>query len=82
MILRKIDLSDFDPLVESSTIDPEEVEKALRELRETECFPIVNRGDVWYNRLSSSERSQLENWYQEWLDVTETFKKPNKPSFI
>lgn len=56
----------------------------LRSQREEECFSYINRGDVWYSKIvNTKERKQeLENWYQDWLDVTETLTVPEKPSWI
>lgn len=48
----------------------------LRERRIEECFKVVNRGRLWYNRLTDEQYAQLEIWYQAWLDVTETLKAP------
>lgn len=54
----------------------------LRELREKQCFPVVNRGKVWYDRLSSEQLQELKDWYNDWLNVTETMIIPVTPSFI
>lgn len=54
----------------------------LRKRRELECFPIVNRGFLWYERLSQEQLSELEDWYQKWLDVTITGEVPMAPTWI
>lgn len=54
----------------------------LRRLREIECFPIVNRGVLWYNELTSEQLEELENWYKAWLDVTDTKTAPQKPEWL
>jgi hypothetical protein len=54
----------------------------IRERREKECFPVINRGLLWYDRLSKSQLSELERWYQEWLDAPETGKIPAFPTWI
>lgn len=54
----------------------------LRKDRETICFPIVNRGKLWYNTLTKDELIELEKWYHDWLNVTETLIVPNAPSFL
>lgn len=56
--------------------------KRLRRQREIECFTIINRGPLWYERLTTGEKEELRQWYQEWLDVTDTLKIPNPPSFL
>ncbi len=54
----------------------------LRAQRESECFPIVNRGHLWYERLTLEQIAELEIWYQAWLDVTATKIVPTKPSWL
>ena len=54
----------------------------FRELREVECFSIVNRGALWYNTLSEEQIIELNNWYLAWLDVTETKIIPQKPEWL
>lgn len=54
----------------------------LRIRREEECFNIVNRGEVWYNTLSQEQKEELQEWYQAWLNVTDTKKIPTKPSWL
>ena len=54
----------------------------LRNRREKECFPIINRGMLWYGKLSDAQVEQLRIWYQEWLDVTITLVVPTKPIWL
>ena len=56
--------------------------KIIREKREKECFTIINRGQLWYASLSSKQVDELQDWYREWLDVTETMKLPKKPDWL
>ena len=60
----------------------EEFLSELRIRRDFECFSIVNRGQVWYDKLTQEEKYQLSIWYQSWLDVTITNVIPNKPSWL
>lgn len=55
---------------------------ALRSQREAECFPIVNRGQLWYDTLTEEQRAELKEWYSAWLDVTDTLQVPAKPSWL
>ena len=55
---------------------------ALRSQRETECFPIINRGQLWYDTLTEEQKAELKEWYIAWLDVTDTLVVPNKPNWI
>ena len=53
-----------------------------RRRRELECFPINNRGQLWYDTLSEGQLSELKNWYQAWLDGTNTQTIPEKPEWL
>lgn len=54
----------------------------LRSMREKVCFPYINRGDLWYNRLSVEQKAELNVWYDSWLDVTTTRVIPEKPEWL
>jgi len=54
----------------------------LRSKRNSECFPIINRGELWYDSLTQEQRIELSVWYRAWLDVTETKVVPTKPSWL
>lgn len=54
----------------------------LRARREYECFSIVNRGEIWYKRLTEEQKLELDQWYQKWLDVTITLEEPTKPEWL
>lgn len=56
--------------------------KELRYQREKQCFPIVNRGELWYGQLGAEQKEELNVWYQNWLDVTETKVVPVTPSWL
>ena len=51
----------------------------LRFQREYQCFPIINRGQLWYSNLSEQQLVELKEWYKAWLDVTETKVIPEIP---
>ena len=55
---------------------------AYRKRREVECFPIINRGRLWYDTLSEEQLSELKTWYQAWLDGTNTQTIPEKPEWL
>ena len=54
----------------------------LRKRRETECFSYINRGQLWYDKLSNAQKQELSEWYQGWLQVTDTLTEPDKPSWL
>lgn len=54
----------------------------LRRRRDEECFSVINRGALWYEKLTPEERAELETWYQGWLDVTETGVAPETPEWL
>lgn len=55
---------------------------ALRYERLNVCFSVVNRGKLWYDSLTTQQLEELKEWYQKWLNVTETFEIPNKPEWL
>ena len=79
-------LSDDNVLVKNDDRLKEiEVEReliTLRSLRDKVCFPYINRGEMWYNRLSAEQKDELDAWYQAWLDVTETKIVPETPEWL
>ena len=54
----------------------------LRIRREEECFPVINRGKLWYDSLTDVQIIELRHWYNAWLDVTETKVIPTKPNWL
>lgn len=62
--------------------DPNYLQNKMRNKRERECFPIINRGDFWYNTLTEIQKDEIQVWYQAWLDVTETLVVPEAPTWL
>lgn len=58
------------------------IQNYYRERRKQLCFPIVNRGKLWYDHLTIAQISELNDWYEKWLDVTITFTEPKTPEWI
>ncbi len=54
----------------------------LRARREAECFPVINRGALWYDKLTAEQRSELSAWYEAWLDAPQTGVAPSKPTWL
>lgn len=63
-------------------IDEEAKLHDLRLQREKVCYPVINRGELWYSRLTVDQKEELDAWYQAWLDVTETRVVPEKPEWL
>lgn len=61
-------------IIEKPKLNQDEILELLRLRRENECFPIINRGILWYNLLTDEQRLELDKWYKEWLDITDTYK--------
>lgn len=70
---------DSDRLNSEST---ESVKAELRARREVECFPTINRGQLWYDILTDSQVQELQAWYKAWLDVTDTGQVPERPVWL
>ena len=68
-------------IVEASVEEQQNIEK-LRLQRKTECFSLINRGQLWYDQLSLAQKVELQIWYQAWLNVTQTNIIPTKPSWL
>ena len=56
--------------------------KYIRERRERECFPIINRGQLWYNKLTREQIAELNAWYNAWLDAPDTRCIPPAPHWL
>lgn len=58
--------------------------KILRARREVECFPYVNRGELWYEVYVNTDekKAEFKKWYLDWLAVTETLVAPDKPEWL
>lgn len=54
----------------------------LRRRREKECFPIVNRGGLWYEKLTAEQRAELSAWYESWLNAPQTLSAPAAPDWL
>lgn len=54
----------------------------FRMRRETECFSVINRGQLWYEGVSIAQLLELRQWYKAWLKVTETMVVPVKPTWL
>ena len=67
---------------QATTIQTEEENEQLRVERDTECFSVINRGWLWYDTLTEKQTKELRKWYKDWLDVTDTRKKPDRPSWL
>lgn len=60
----------------------EELKAEYRQRRETECFSVINRGQLWYEGISIQQLLELRQWYKAWLEVTETMVVPEKPAWL
>ena len=58
------------------------IKEYYRDLREKMCYPIVNRGKLWYDHLTLAQHSELNDWYEAWLDITETHTIPVTPAWV
>lgn len=67
---------------QATAIQMEEENEQLRVERDAECFSVINRGWLWYDTLTEKQTKELRKWYKDLLDVTETRKKPDKPSWL
>ena len=54
----------------------------IRARREKECFSYINRGTLWYNKLTPEQDAELQTWYDVWLDAPETLVVPKKLEWL
>ena len=54
----------------------------LRNKRERVCFRVINRGQPWYNTLTTEQLVEIQSWYQAWLDAPQTLVEPEKPIWL
>jgi hypothetical protein len=78
-IYKMIGIQDKDKIL--SRLSVEDKKTALRQLRQTECFSFVDR-PIWYNKLTDNQKKEVNEWYEQWLKVTDTFVVPEKPTFV
>jgi hypothetical protein len=63
-------------------LDESFIKNNLRRKRKAECFSVINRGPLWYDTLTESQKQELKIWYKQWLDVTINLSIPNKPEWL
>lgn len=64
------------------TLVTEREKQKIRSQRESECFSVINRGQMWFDTLSEKQKSDLNDWYRAWLDAPETLTIPDKPEWL
>lgn len=69
-------------LIYNSDYEVETIISNLRMKRNKICFTVVNRGQVWYNTLTTEQLVELQTWYQSWLDAPQTLIEPETPYWI
>lgn len=61
----------------------EELKKqALRKERSKLFKEYIDRGKLWYDTLTEVQLKELETWREKWLNVTDTFIKPEMPYWL
>ena len=69
-------------IIEIPPLTKQQVFSHLRAKRDIDCFTIINRGELWYNKLTENQKQELSEWYQKWLDVTEETNKDENGNYI
>ena len=68
--------------IENFIADKSDKVDIYRSIRLQVCFPIINRGQLWYNNLTDEQQEELSKWYNEWLNVTTTLVMPETPDWL
>lgn len=76
------ELQSDDYLAQKNAFDNSIALIELRNQREEECFSVINRGALWYDKLTNEQKEELSSWYEEWLNAPETGIIPSKPTWI
>lgn len=73
----------LDETLKEDTLN-EERKQEIRERREVECFPVINRGSIWYtlNINTATKLKELTEWYVAWLNATKTLEIPEMPKWL
>lgn len=54
----------------------------IRQKRESQCFSVIDKSQLWYNNLTNKQLEQLNAWYKAWLKAPETQIIPAKPDWL
>lgn len=57
-------------------------QNAIRARRERECYPVINRGQLWYEGISLARLAELRQWYKAWRDAPATLIIPDRPAWL
>ena len=68
--------------IASSIADTIDKVDMYRSIRSQVCFPIINRGQLWYDKLTDEQKEELSKWYNDWLNVTITLVMPEAPEWL
>ena len=68
--------------IESSIADTIDKVDMYRSIRSQVCFPVINRGQLWYDKLTDEQKEELSKWYNDWLNVTITLVMPEAPEWL
>lgn len=63
-------------------LQQEDSKNLIREDRRNLCFPYINRGPLWYAKLTEEQILELNQWYNDWLNAPETGIIPEQPSWL
>lgn len=69
-------------ITQKSVFENDTQKNIIRWQRETECFSIINRGALWYEKLTTDQKEELSVWYQQWLDAPKTNIIPDAPIWL
>ena len=59
-----------------------EQQSYIRLQRKSKCFSIINRGELWYVKLTDEQKAELSVWYEAWLNAPQTLVIPETPKWI
>lgn len=76
---KKLSITDLGETIKR--LPKEEAKKLLRQVREKECYSIVDRA-AWFASLTPEQQKEIQAWREAWKNVTDTFIIPQKPDWV
>ena len=67
---------------QEAVLEQSQLADEIRVRREKECFSVVDRSQLWYDSLTEEQKTELKEWYQAWLDATDTLVIPDRPGWL
>lgn len=75
-------LDTYEDYIEMRERDVSDMQFEIRLRRNGACFSVINRGELWYSKLTDNQKTELSAWYDAWLDAPATLIIPEPPAWL